>query len=136
MFTEWEMRGVYITCSEEVIAKVSVSLSESPSVPTFLYLIIGSTNLSARAPSHNTQCLTSVRTEDLLDASKPHCCTNCNLLKRKNQEMQNQRDKASKCLHWEFIYKETNFMYMDTLFRCICVHYIILITELNVTNHF
>lgn len=52
VLAEWETSMVYIMFQEEWLAEASISLSESPSVLTSLFLIKGPTNLSQRMLSH------------------------------------------------------------------------------------
>lgn len=91
VLAEWETSMVYIMFQEEWLAEASISLSESPSVLTSLFLIKGPTNLSQRMLYHIRQCLTSAKLEEMLNALRQHCHANCNLLKCK-------RKKKGKCI--------------------------------------
>lgn len=85
MLAEWEISTVYIMFEEELLAEASISLSESPSVLTSLFLIKGPANLSQRLLYRLRQRLTPAKLEEMLNALKQHCHANCNLLKHKRK---------------------------------------------------
>lgn len=53
------------------MAEASISLSESPSVLTSLFLIKGP-NMSQKVPYHIRQCLTSAKLEETMNAPRQH----------------------------------------------------------------